>query len=120
MIVNGCGDFFSRGIDFVALLRLGLRHLGQRVELSTRFLTGSVLLSGLLGGALLSRSLVSSGPLAGRCLSVDRDSLLCAFHARLCCFGTGLRGLSIGDGFDAVGLFTFAGLGLLQLPLGGQ
>ena len=32
----------------------------------------------------------------------------------------GLRGLGIGDGLHAIGLFALLGLGLLELPLGGQ
>ena len=41
MIVDGVDDFFSCGIDFVALLGFGLLHLGLRVELGTRFLAGT-------------------------------------------------------------------------------
>ena len=77
-------------------------------------------MTGLLGGAFLSGLLSSDGALHGRRLGVHRDSLLCAFHPGFCCFGMSLRGLGIGDGLDAVGLFALLGLGLLELALGGQ
>ena len=120
MIVDGVDDFFCRGIDFVTLLGFGLLHLGLRAELGTRVLAGSVLLCDLLGGTLLSGLLSSDGALHGRRLGVHRDSLLCAFDPGFCRFGMGLRGLGIGDGFDAVGLFALLGLGLLELSLSGQ
>jgi hypothetical protein len=77
-------------------------------------------LSDLLGGTLLSGLLISDGALHGRRLGVHRDPLLCTFHPGFCCFGMGLRGLGIGDGFHTVGLFTLLGLGLLELSLSSQ
>jgi hypothetical protein len=120
MIADGVDDFFSRGIDFVALPGFGLLHLSLRAQLGKRFLAGNILLSDLLGGALLSGLLISDRALHGRRLGVHRDSLLCAFDPGFCRFGMGLRGLGIGDGFDAVGLIALRGLGLLELSLGSQ
>src|SRR6476660_6487681 len=74
MIVDGVDDFFSRGIDFAAFLCFGLLHLGLGIQLGTRFLSGSILLSDLLGRALLSRLLISGGTRHGRRLRVHRDS----------------------------------------------
>jgi len=70
MIVDGVDDFFSRGIDFAAFLGFGLLHLGLGIQLGTRFLSGSILLSDLLGRAFLSRLLISDGTLHGRRLRV--------------------------------------------------
>jgi len=120
MIVDCADDFLCRGIDFVTLLGFGLLHLGLRAELGTRFLAGSIVLCDLLAGTLLSGLLSLDGALHGRRLGVHRDSLLCALHPGFCRFGMGLRGLGIGDGFDAVGLLALLGLGLLELPLGSQ
>ena len=50
MIVDGVDDFFSRGIDFVALLGFGLLYLGLGIQLGTRFLSGSIPLSDLRNG----------------------------------------------------------------------
>ena len=44
MIVDGVDDFFSRGIEFVALLGFDLLRLGLGIQLGTRFLSGSILL----------------------------------------------------------------------------
>jgi hypothetical protein len=120
MIVDGVDDFFSCGIDFVALVGIRPLYLGLRLELRARLLSRSILLSGLLGRALLSGLVISDGGLHGRRLCVDGPSLLCAFHPGLRGFGMGLRSLGVGDGFDTVGLFALLGLSLFELSLGGQ
>src|SRR6476659_11285807 len=77
-------------------------------------------LSGLLGRAVLSGLLSSDGVLHGSCLRAHRNSLFGALQRGVSGGAMGLRGLGIGDGLHAVGIPALLGVGLLELPLGGQ
>jgi hypothetical protein len=91
-----------------------------RVELGPSFRSCSVLLDVPLSLALLSGLLILHRGLDGCCLGGHCNSLLGTCDPGVCCFGTGLRRLDIGNGFDAVRLPALLGLGLLELSLGGQ
>ena len=110
----------ASGADFVALLGFCPLHCALGIAFGLGLRSDRVPLSGLLGRAVVSGLLSSDGILHGRCLRAHRTSLFGALQLRFSRGGTGLRGLGIGDGLDAVGLFALLGLGLLELPLGGQ
>ena len=119
MFCRGIDGLLGCGADLFALFCFRPLYLGLRVELGPRFRSGSVLLGSLLSRALLSGLLLSHLVLHGCCLGVHRNPLLGAVDPGVRCFGTGLRRLGIGNGFDAVRLLALLGLGLLELSLGG-
>ena len=120
MFVNGVAEFLGSGVDLVALLGFCPLHCALGVAFGLGLFSGRVPLSGLLGRAVVRGLLSSDGILDGRGLCAHRSTLLGALQLGFSRVGMGLRGLGIGDGLNAVGLFALLGLGLLELPLGGQ
>ena len=120
MFVNGVADFLGSGVDFVALLGFRPLHCALGVVFGLGLRSGRVPLSGLLGRAVVRGLLSSDGILDGRGLRAHRSTLFGALQLGFSRVGMGLRSLGIGDGLNTVGLFAFSGLGLLELPLGGQ
>src|SRR6185295_4282030 len=95
-------------------------HCALGVAFGLGLRSDRVPLSGLLGRAVVSGLLSSDGILHGSCLRAHRNSLFGALQLGFSRGGMGLRGLGIGDGLHAVGLFAVLGVGLLELALGGQ
>ena len=120
MFVYGVDDFLGRGADFLALLGFCPLHRALGVAFGLGLGSDRVALSGLLGRAVLSGLLSSDGILHGRRLRAHCNSLFGTLKLGSSRGGMGLRGLGIGDGLHTVGLFALLGLGLLELPLGGQ
>jgi hypothetical protein len=120
MFCRGIDGFLCCGTDLFALFCFRPMYLVLRVELGPSFRSYSVLLGVPLSLALLSGLLLSHRGLYGCCFGGHCNSLLGTCDPGVCCFDTGLRRLGVGNGFDAVRLLALLGLGLLELPLGGQ
>src|SRR5215208_7884851 len=120
MFVYRVDDFLGSGADFLALLGFCPLHRALGVAFGLGLGSGRVPLSDLLGRAVASGLLSSDGILHSRCLRAHRNSLFGALKFGSRRGGMGPRGLGIGDGLHTVGFFALLGVGLFELPLGGQ